>query len=1133
MSHLIEKYKTIYEDVLILKEKIDLAKAEKLELDSADATELEDRIKNLQDQIDRIDEYVLKIKGYSKLAEEHIESLNLSTIDAPPGYRVNINRLKRWTSLIDPMSTDDAYAQKVYLVAQCDLVFLARKREEFLRRIEELHNEFDTGAFDRLTALNEIMDDCNRELAICAISPQTCEFIQDVVLENDLRWHVESPEAYVPENEGSDYIAIGTIGLPFDFGEMQNTAAIKELAGKYYDENGKRIYVPIDRISSETDFAMTISCVPARKRMTELDAGLRNMILNLIDDSPAGARKVYVIDGERNNTQLVGDLRRLEGLFPLANIPRNSEMASAQLAEIVSRFVDIDELIGNYDTVYEYNQNAEPENRIERSVVVLVGYPNRFEGNDLDKINKIMSNYDRYGISFVSVNINNVDSSKKDRSFGLSQYALEETVHIDMTKNDTTISFGTEAPNKFAWYTFKGNLADSYVDSIEKATPEDTRMGNDYTKRFDLTKPPMYVRGNTSIRVPFGIDSKDEVHYISFDKHNFAAYVVGDSGSGKSTFLHTLIAGILANYHPDDVELWLADFKQVEFKKYIEHRPPHVKYVLLDESKELIYDLIDKLNDEMLYRQRLIAGQNKEKIDELDLSLVGKPVPVIFIILDEFSIMSQAIADTQSYKIKLQNLLAKGRALGFKFLFSSQKFTVGIQGLTATARGQIQQRISLRGAKEEILETLELSSRLKTEKVMNWIDTLPPYYSLIKYRIDEETLDVNRLLVMYCSDNYVSRDAFIDRLNLMMKPSKEYHPEDVMSYLEKEPVLVDGNSFEPFVEEKIKPAIDIIQTDDTNNFAGDELCVVFGRPRLMDEIKPVYFAPENRQNLLLIGDQREKICSVSVINSVIECMKMQDVGVEIWAYDRNSLYRGFKDTVWHDIQGYSDEEDICRIIHELKIKIEDFSVDQEKLIVCFGMDSLCADFGVSSNKSFALISKAEPIAEETKKIQKDGMLFNTDVLSALQGLAISNNEEEEMVPEIELPIFSFSQTLNANQIEKEAFPKEKIEPKTKDGLYDARADLKYIVSNGGRQGIHFLFYLNALADLKETGLNDALFCHKVAFSMSAEDSRNFIGSKDASLLQERVGIYSDGISRFSFRPYLFPNIAWDGWTYEL
>lgn len=154
---------------------------------------------------------------------------------------------------------------------------------------------------------------------------------------------------------------------------------------------------------------------------------------------------------------------------------------------------------------------------------------------------------------------------------------------------------------------------------------------------------------------------------------------MGASGSGKSTLLHTLITGIIRNYHPDDVELWLADFKMSEFAQYIDPLPPHVKYILLDESKELVFDLIDRLTDEMMERQRFfMKHRDLKKVENVSSDIY---MPVIFVILDEFSIMSQAVAESESYKLKLQNLLAKGRALGIKFIFFLYRIYVLYSGI--------------------------------------------------------------------------------------------------------------------------------------------------------------------------------------------------------------------------------------------------------------------------------------------------------------------------------------------------------------------------------------------------------------------------------------------------------------------
>ena len=49
--------------------------------------------------------------------------------------------------------------------------------------------------------------------------------------------------------------------------------------------------------------------------------------------------------------------------------------------------------------------------------------------------------------------------------------------------------------------------------------------------------------------------------------------IAGKTGSGKSTLLHALITNAALRYSPDEVELYLIDFKKgVEFKIYAAHR---------------------------------------------------------------------------------------------------------------------------------------------------------------------------------------------------------------------------------------------------------------------------------------------------------------------------------------------------------------------------------------------------------------------------------------------------------------------------------------------------------------------------------------------------------------------------------
>lgn len=138
MGKLTESYNDIISRVKSINDRIKLTESEiqrKLADTVSDNTA---RIIKLEEQLAKIDDYLLRVKGFQELAKKNLDSQNVLTIEAPSGYRVNINRLSDWSKMIDPMSSNDPYAQRVFAVAKCDEYFLEQKKKEFSERIEEL-----------------------------------------------------------------------------------------------------------------------------------------------------------------------------------------------------------------------------------------------------------------------------------------------------------------------------------------------------------------------------------------------------------------------------------------------------------------------------------------------------------------------------------------------------------------------------------------------------------------------------------------------------------------------------------------------------------------------------------------------------------------------------------------------------------------------------------------------------------------------------------------------------------------------------------------------------------------------------------------------------------------------------------
>lgn len=1178
MGTLIEAYERVSKRVSELNERAMRTQSEISRLSASFMGDTSGRIAKLTQQLEKIDKYLLEIKGFQDLAQKYMDTQNVLTIEAPPGYRVNMNRLRNWAMMIDPTSTNDPYAQRVYITAKCDQMFLERKQAEFMDRIAMLKADQAVGTSLEIEELKKKLAGIRASLKAYAMGREISEFARQVVAENSRFWLQDVPAAFKNAGSVPAAIAPGAFAAPLSF-EPEQRKMLKAAMEECYDEAGGRVRLPVE-LGNQTPYVMAVDCTPVKRKA--LDRALQHLILTTIHENPAGTRKVYVLDGTRFNAACLGSLRQLEGTYVLEQIPRNPDQLTAVLEQIVSSFSDMDELLDLHDSVAEYNSGVEENKRLPMSTVIAIGWPEAYSPRDRELIRRMMTNYERYGISFVTVSYSGAEKKEGTARGDMPEYALQNAVHIRMLKDRTTVAFADGAEQFFVWYTFTGTLPYEYVDSLLKRGAAKETLGSEYTRRIDMEQIPPYERGKKSIVLPYGVDSKDTVHELAFDNENFAAYLMGASGSGKSTLLHTLITGIIRNYHPDDVELWLADFKMSEFAQYIDPMPPHIKYILLDESRELVFDLIDKLTEKMMERQRFFMqaeNRNYKKVENVPSRIY---MPVIFVILDEFSIMSQAVYEAEAYKLKLQNLLAKGRALGIKFIFSSQTFTTGVMGLTKTAKEQIQMRIAMKNSPNEIAETLELSSGTKTTQVRNWIDALPPHFALTKYR-EEDKMYVKRVNVMYFpgkGDTALEpQRRLIRHLNRSMTPvpAEEYDPGRPDRYVDKQPVVVDGNTFEAFDAQRCMEENARLMA--SNLYNGDEIFAYVGSPRLMYTMKEIAVTPESRQNLLVLGDASERSCGASVITSVMESFRMQGKAVEIWAYDRDKIYRALCGSTWESYPAQTDLGEICNKIFELKNALQE-SETEEKLIVLLGFENICADFefvlkgakqpappaaggGASSAVLDALSSaavKEDGEDEESAKLREQLLRLQRETASQEDGeeddddgfVDMSSLDFDALV-RAQQAVLSVSQpetgagekaaetpaSVEADAAEAEAaaeVPAEEAaegeaasEDDGRPGVYNAREDLKFCVQQGSRRGVHFLAYFSSHADLKQTGLKLEWFRHRLSFRQSSDDSKLIFNTNAAALLPGHICLYSDMLERFSFRPYLHRGISWDGW----
>ena len=730
----------------------------------------------------------------------------------------------------------------------------------------------------------------------------------------------------------------------------------------------------------------------------------------------------------------------------------------------------------------------------KKAIYVFHDFPQAYDANLVGQIQQLCVNAEHYGIVVVLTHNN---SSKNYTSSDAYQFI--QTLAMNIVNRDGAFFFDDKMSKsaKFVWYKAPAQLpADIERVYIDEKPVVD--LSNDYGKRVGLSLSRGYQKGYRKIeKIPYGIDSHGALQYLDFENSNFAAFICGAARSGKSTLLHTLITGMIRNNHPDDIEIWLIDFKMTEFSRYIDHTPPHVRYIILDESPELVYDIIDRLTEILIKRQNMFKGK-WQKLGEVPIE---KYMPAMMIIIDEFSVMSQIIADSvatssENYSVKLQMLLAKGAALGLHFIFASQGFTSGTRGLNDFSKKQIQQRISMKTEYNEIKETLDLKSATEEDKAM--MEQLTVHHTLTRIPADERGNHLKLSQVLYISD-YAEQESLIDSLSGSMSTVPRYDPQDTSVYISKKTMIIDGNLYLAFDSKKDEMLDHIFNHKELIDFEGERILFI-GEPRRMLPLFPISVANEFCENMLLVAPVSEKMAASSVVLSIVRSLEMQGGRASIWSAKKNPMFRQIKFECNEPILAKSDLDSICTEIKEIKNKIQ-ANVETNEFFILLGFESIFTDMAYQVQNDTSSSSATSKVTYEKREAGEPDLL--TQMATALSGTAVPT-----------------------------AQPKAETKAAVESAKYDAREDLKYILTNGPRLGYHFIMDFGTVGDLRQTKIDISLFKHKVMFRIAKPDAMTIIGAANAGVvseLEDHSFRYSNGLDSLSFRPYLHPGLSWDGW----
>ena len=199
------------------------------------------------------------------------------------------------------------------------------------------------------------------------------------------------------------------------------------------------------------------------------------------------------------------------------------------------------------------------------------------------------------------------------------------------------------------------------------------------------------------IDVPLGRAGATRLQSLKLGKGTSQHVLVsGKTGSGKSTLLHALITNVALRYSPEEIELYLVDFKQgVEFKTYATHKLPHARVVAIESDREFGLSVLGRLDAELKLRAdrfRAIGVHDLAAFRQADPNAL---LPRILLIVDEFQeFFVEDDKISQDAGLLLDRLVRQGRAFGVHVLLGSQTLA-GTYTLARSTIGQMAVRIAL------------------------------------------------------------------------------------------------------------------------------------------------------------------------------------------------------------------------------------------------------------------------------------------------------------------------------------------------------------------------------------------------------------------------------------------------------
>lgn len=247
--------------------------------------------------------------------------------------------------------------------------------------------------------------------------------------------------------------------------------------------------------------------------------------------------------------------------------------------------------------------------------------------------------------------------------------------------------------------------------------------------------------------------------------------IAGQTGSGKSVMINTLLTSLLYRNSPSEMKLILVDPKQVEMAPYED--VPHLLTPVITEPEKTVsalkwavnemerrYKLLaeEKIRDIKSYNQKVQSGSTKVSVADEDGNehrVEDGAMPYIVVVIDELAdLMMIAKRDVEALIVRLAQ---KARAVGIHLVLATQRPSVDV--ITGLIKANVPARIAFTVASQ--VDSQTILDQAGAEKLLGQGDMLMLTPSMSKPKriqgawvMDEEVMKITDHLRMQSAPQY-------------------------------------------------------------------------------------------------------------------------------------------------------------------------------------------------------------------------------------------------------------------------------------------------------------------------------------------------------------------------------------------